>query len=752
MKKTSRSNKNQTLFGVKCILLAISIIISVFVLLVNYIIPGGLDTTMYTVFRVISLIIVAVVMVFEIVPYMQLSNEGIRNIYREKDIQIEKLNKFTKIIDNNELLYKFQPIVSAKDGSIYAYESLMRTTPEVGLAPKDILKYAEISQKLYEIEYYTFYNTLRIYSENQEAFADRKVFLNSIPSITLTDEHLAKLKNKFGAVAKNAVVEILEDDEDTDESLAAFNKIKELFDCQIAIDDYGSGYSNESKLIHNNPNYIKIDISLISSIETDRKKQFLVSNIIQFASKYGIKVLGEGVETKEELQTLIELGVDFVQGFYLARPNSEIIADIDQEVKRFIIGENIRLAKYNNSMNVYEAEENETIRLLDIALDKYTSIYIETGTVTLIGERDHAIEMMIKTAPESECTINLENVNIKGGDGTTIQIGESAKLNLNLTGDNTFNKEGVRVPESSEFTVTGDGNLVVNVDRNSGVGFGGNFDESFGSMVFASTGIIEINSSGDRIISIGGGTQSENSTINLLKGKIKINGCGIRSVGIGAINGNTSIMTFSAELDVSINANEAVGIGAFNGNLKYVSNSNVSVKMQGEKVVGIGIIDKGCGEINLSKGKVKVDIRGAEAIGIGSAYSDIEITCSTEEVSVYGEGTNVCGIGNRNGNGKLIINSGSVKSYLLAANPNWFGTCGKNIIITGGCIIGGETGIIEPENSFGEPLELVKINNQDKYTKHVITPKGDYVYRAEKPADDAEMCIFLPIECELKDI
>ncbi|MBQ8841093.1 MAG: EAL domain-containing protein, partial [Ruminiclostridium sp.] len=340
-KNRNKNNKNQILFGAKCILLAFAIIISAFLFICDYTHPNFIPEIINTILRIISLIIVSVVMIFEIVPYIQLSNAGIRNIYREKDIQIEKFSKFNKTISHNDLVYKFQPIVNAKDGSIFAYESLMRTKPEIGLAPRDILKYAEISQKLYDIEYYTFFNTLRIYSENPDLFADKKVFINSIPSITLTDEHLKKLKEKFGSLTENAVVEILEDSEDTEESLAAFKKIQELFGCQIAIDDYGSGYSNESKLIHNNPNYIKIDIDLISSIESDRKKQFLVSNIINFARRYGIKVLGEGVETKEELQTLIELGVDLVQGFYLAKPNTEIIKEIPHDIKSFIIGENI---------------------------------------------------------------------------------------------------------------------------------------------------------------------------------------------------------------------------------------------------------------------------------------------------------------------------------------------------------------------------------------------------------------------------
>lgn len=752
MNKKPLNNKNKILFGAKCTLLAVAIIISTLVLIYDNIFPESLSNTLYNILRICSLVIVAIVMIFEIVPYIQLSNKGIQNIYHERDLQIENFGKFSKLIHHNDLLYKFQPIVNAKDGSIYAYESLMRTRPEVGLAPRDILKYAEISQKLYDIEYYTFFNTLRIYTENLALFKGKKVFINSIPSITLKDEHLLKLKEKFSVAAENSVIEILEDCEDTDESLQAFTKIQELFNCQIAIDDYGSGYSNEAKLIHNNPNYIKIDIELITSIDSDRKKQFLVSNIIQFASKYGIKVLAEGVETKEELQTLIELGVDLVQGFYLARPDSEILAEINPEIKRFIIGENIRLAKYNNDLNTYEAADNETIRLLDIALDKYTTINVKSGTVTLIGECDHTIEMAVITAPDSDCTINLENVNIKGDMQTTIQIGTNAKLNLNLIGENTLCKEGIRVPEDSELTVTGDGSLTVNADRNNGVCIGGNFSDSFGSMVFASTGVISINSSGDKIVSIGGGKQSKDSTINLLKGKIRIVGYGIKAIGIGAVNGDTAIHTLSAELDIHINANDGVGVGALNGNLKFISNSRTNIKMQGEKIVGIGIIENGSGTVTLSKDKITVDVRGAKAVGVGSFDSNLDVVCSAEYVSVYGEGTNVCGIGNREGDGKIYINSGIIKSYILAANPNWFGTGGRNMVITGGNFIGGENGIIEAVNSFGDSLEKVVIDNTDSYTKHIITDNGDYVYRAEKSDEADSICVFIPVQCELRDI
>ena len=119
------------------------------------------------------------------------------------------------------------------------------------------------------------------------------------------------------------VIEILESASDNEESIDAFEQLRNILNCQIAIDDYGSGYSNDMKLLNNNPNYIKIDISMISSIDTDLKKQLLVANLIKFAKKYNIKILAEGVETKEMTDYLTEKGVDYLQGYYFSRPVNE---------------------------------------------------------------------------------------------------------------------------------------------------------------------------------------------------------------------------------------------------------------------------------------------------------------------------------------------------------------------------------------------------------------------------------------------
>ena len=86
MKKNKKQyNKNQIIFGLKCSLLAIAIIVMAGALVCDYILANGVHDTLFTFCVVGSLVIISVVMIFEIVPYIQLSNEGIRNIYREKN-------------------------------------------------------------------------------------------------------------------------------------------------------------------------------------------------------------------------------------------------------------------------------------------------------------------------------------------------------------------------------------------------------------------------------------------------------------------------------------------------------------------------------------------------------------------------------------------------------------------------------------------------------------------------------------------
>lgn len=96
----------------------------------------------------------------------------------------------------------------------------------------------------------------------------------------------------------------------------------------FALDDYGSGYSNGSSLLTIAPRYVKVDISIIRSIDTNTDKQQFLTSLVDYARPRNILVLAEGVETTAELRKVLELGVDLLQGYCLARPGSDPAAAV----------------------------------------------------------------------------------------------------------------------------------------------------------------------------------------------------------------------------------------------------------------------------------------------------------------------------------------------------------------------------------------------------------------------------------------
>ena len=246
---------------------------------------------------------------------------GLADDDQEYDNQEEEL--VTDILDNNRFKYAFQPIVSAKNGDIVAYETLMRSDTETMISPLKILKYAERSKRLYDIEKYTFFNVLAKISEENCIADNRRIFINSIPGYMLNDVDYDLLKNKYSALFGKIVTEITEMREVDDEALATLNSRRDRDGFNLAIDDYGSGFSNTNSLLRYMPQVIKLDRLLIAGIDRNAKKQFFVNSIISFARENDMQILAEGVETDEQLQMVNVMGVEYIQGFYYSRPLPE---------------------------------------------------------------------------------------------------------------------------------------------------------------------------------------------------------------------------------------------------------------------------------------------------------------------------------------------------------------------------------------------------------------------------------------------
>ena len=148
---------------------------------------------------------------------------------------------------------------------------------------------------------------------------DALLFVNSIANVDLNDEDRQEYHRRYPDLLKQLVVEITEQ-EDLDRACLERKRNIPGFSGSFALDDYGSGYSNELNLLELSPRYIKIDISIVRGIDTDRDKQQIVSNIVAYAHARSMQLIAEGIETEAQLRTVIGLGVDLLQGYYLSRP------------------------------------------------------------------------------------------------------------------------------------------------------------------------------------------------------------------------------------------------------------------------------------------------------------------------------------------------------------------------------------------------------------------------------------------------
>ena len=90
----------------------------------------------------------------------------------------------------------------------------------------------------------------------------------------------------------------------------------------MALDDFGTGYNGEVVLLELTPNFVKIDIELVRGIDRDPNRQKILQNLLSYAGKRHIRSIAEGVETRAEMETVIRLGADYIQGFFTGKPET----------------------------------------------------------------------------------------------------------------------------------------------------------------------------------------------------------------------------------------------------------------------------------------------------------------------------------------------------------------------------------------------------------------------------------------------
>lgn len=247
-----------------------------------------------------------------------------RDVYSEDAFLINGRNALNKLIGSQKTSFDYQPVVSARTGEVLGYELLLRPNMPELPNPTTVLRLAKSQGMLRHIERMTWFGALASAREMSRCGAlpgDALIFINSIGDQRMKPEDAAVLNDQYGDLFRRLVVEITESERNDLEITQEKCIFMRERGGRIAIDDYGTGYNSELLLVSVNADFVKVDNSFIHNVDVEVDKQVLVRNLISYARRKGIAVLAEGVETREEMQTLIGFGIDYLQGFYLGRPS-----------------------------------------------------------------------------------------------------------------------------------------------------------------------------------------------------------------------------------------------------------------------------------------------------------------------------------------------------------------------------------------------------------------------------------------------
>jgi EAL domain-containing protein (putative c-di-GMP-specific phosphodiesterase class I)/GGDEF domain-containing protein len=319
------------------------------------------------------------------------------------DIEVKMLKK---ILDEKYIKPVYQPIVSLIDGQVFGYEALSRVTDEkLGLNIQQIFEIADKTKNTWQIEILCREKALQ---NAMTINPEKKLFLNVDPNVIHNEEFrndfTIEYLEKYKLNPSNVIFEVTERSAVTDND--AFLKAIDHYKNQnfsIAIDDVGAGFSGLNTIANIRPNYIKIDMNLIRNIDKDEIKQLLCKAMVDFGANSGVKLIAEGIETEEELKTLIRLKVDYGQGYYLGIPQ-ETFEDITPKKVEIITknyskhySDNIRNSIYpvigHLSKPGYTFSPDESMELIYEKLKHDPAI-----TEFTIVENDIALGFMTKTA------------------------------------------------------------------------------------------------------------------------------------------------------------------------------------------------------------------------------------------------------------------------------------------------------------------------------------------------------------------
>lgn len=254
---------------------------------------------------------------------LQKSNNYEENLYW--------LRKLKLAIEEGRIEPYFQPIVNNKSQKIFSQEALMRLIEKNGVAisPYLFLDIAKKSKLYTTLTKIMIEKTFAKFEKSKMCFSINFSYEDMIDKEVL---ELLAIKLQKGDIGKRFTAEILESESITNYDLVKnFTDTIKTYGSKVAIDDFGSGYSNFERLFKLDIDYIKIDGSIIKDIDENEQLRIITETIVTFAKKTNIKVVAEFVHSKEIVDILDSIGVKQMQGYYFAEPSPAIITKLEEK-------------------------------------------------------------------------------------------------------------------------------------------------------------------------------------------------------------------------------------------------------------------------------------------------------------------------------------------------------------------------------------------------------------------------------------
>ena len=244
---------------------------------------------------------------------------------QEEAASAEERRMLEECLAGEDVQIALQPILSAPDGEIYAYEALLRSTHPTLNGPMPVLRAAELHGMLAEVAEVVVNRVHRW----MERLPDHvRLFMNLHPDELADPEGVVNRLRPLAPWARRIILEITERSrlQGLDQWERSVDAVTEM-GFSIAVDDLGAGYSSLSVLAELQPSYIKVDMSIVRGVDHEPQKRRLVELLCRFAEATDALLVAEGVETPEEAAALKEIGAHLLQGYLFGRPSLTLSQD-----------------------------------------------------------------------------------------------------------------------------------------------------------------------------------------------------------------------------------------------------------------------------------------------------------------------------------------------------------------------------------------------------------------------------------------